>query len=329
MPPPAVSAKYALSANIDVRVWVPDWPSREQIGGLPVGVEVSLIPDAPGASDELPAVVLLVPQWGDRALLEALPEKQGLRVIQTIETGVDWIRPHVPDGVTLCNARGAYDVPVAEWVVAVILAAERRLPAWWPGQAQARWRRDDVPADDWPASPTGDLEGQRVLIVGHGSLGRTVERRLEPFGVELVRVARHARDGVHGVDDLPGLLPEADVVVVLVPLTSATRGLVDERFLAAMRPGALLVNAARGEVVDTDALLAASRERRVRAALDVTDPEPLPAGHPLWSAPNVLITPHIAGESQRRLDDVWRLIGEQIRRLAADEPPLNVVEGDY
>src|SRR4029077_2902446 len=130
-----------------------------------------------------------------------------------------------------------------------------------------------------------DLEGAAVLILGHGSIGRAVERRLEPFGARVTGVARRARDGVHGMDELPGLLGEADVVVVLLPLTPLTRGMVDAGFLAAMREGALLVNAARGPIVDTGALLDAVRSGRISCALDVTDPEPLPDGHPLWSTP--------------------------------------------
>ena len=168
-----------------------------------------------------------------------------------------------------------------------------------------------------------------MLIVGYGSIGRALEARLAPFGARIVRVARHARDGVHSTDQLPHLLPHADAVVILLPLTSATRGMVNADFLAAMRPGALLVNAARGPIVDTDALLAALRAERIQAALDVTDPEPLPDGHPLWSAPGVLITPHIGGAVFRVYERGWRFAGEQVRRYLDGEPLLNVVKDGY
>ena len=133
-----------------------------------------------------------------------------------------------------------------------------------------------------------------MLIVGYGSIGAAVERRLAGFEVSVLRVARTARPegGVAPVSDLPGLLPAADVVVLLAPVTAETIGMVDAAFLARMKDGALLVNAARGSLVVTDALVAEARSGRLRMALDVTDPEPLPPGHPLWDLPGVFITPH-------------------------------------
>ena len=174
-----------------------------------------------------------------------------------------------------------------------------------------------------------------MLIVGYGAIGAALEARLTPFEVEVVRVARSARPGgqgpevtgpvVYGVAELPALLPDADVVVLLVPLTDATRGLVDADFLARMKPGALLVNVARGAVVDTDALLVALNEGRITAALDVTDPEPLPPDHPLWSAPGVLVSPHVGGASSAMWPRAYRVVREQLDRFAAGEPLANVV----
>ena len=163
-----------------------------------------------------------------------------------------------------------------------------------------------------------------VLIVGHGSIGRAVAARLAPFGARVIGVARHARDDAQPVSVLPGLLPQADVVVNLLPLTPETDRCVDATFLARMKPGGLFVNAGRGKTVDTDALLEALRAGRIRAALDVTDPEPLPANHPLWEAPNILITPHIAGAVARWEARGYRFAGEQIRRLAAAEPLVGI-----
>jgi phosphoglycerate dehydrogenase-like enzyme len=167
-----------------------------------------------------------------------------------------------------------------------------------------------------------------VLIVGHGSIGQAVERRLDGWEVEITRVARHARDGVHPIGDLPALLPDADVVVILVPSTSETRRLVDAGFLKQMKDGALLVNAARGAIVDTDALLAELTSGRLRAALDVTDPEPLPDGHPLWSAPGLLLTPHVGGAVRGSRRRAYQIVTDQLARLAAGEPLLNVIGDD-
>ncbi len=174
-----------------------------------------------------------------------------------------------------------------------------------------------------------DLEGVTVLIVGYGSIGSAVESRLAPFGVTIVRMGRHARDGVSDASALPKLLPQADVVVILLPLTPETDHFVDAKFLSMMRPGALLVNPARGRIVDTAALINALEERRIRAALDVTDPEPLPNGHPLWKMDGVLITPHVAGSVERAYARAWQLVVEQLRRYLNGEPLKNVVSEGY
>jgi phosphoglycerate dehydrogenase-like enzyme len=168
-----------------------------------------------------------------------------------------------------------------------------------------------------------------VLILGYGAIGAAVEARLAPFEVDLIRVARHAREGVHPVEDLESLLGLAEIVVVLLPLTSATTGLLDARLLGCMRPGALLVNAARGPILDTQALLELLQRERIRAALDVTDPEPLPPDHPLWDAPGVLITPHFAGDTVAAERRAFALVGEQVRRYSSDEPLANVVRDGY
>jgi phosphoglycerate dehydrogenase-like enzyme len=169
------------------------------------------------------------------------------------------------------------------------------------------------------------LAGQTALIVGYGSIGEAVERLLISFGVRVERVARHSRPGVSGPADLSALLPRADIVILLVPVTPATVGLADARFLGAMHDHALLVNAARGAIVDTGALLAELTAGRLRAALDVTDPEPLPPGHPLWSAPGLLLTPHVAGISTQTIPRTRALVWDQLARYAAGEPLHNVV----
>lgn len=275
--------------------------------------DVGVISDAPQHAD------VLVSGFDSTRTLEIVPQLRDLRLVQTLSAGVDTLVGHIPPDVILCDGSGIHDASVSEWVVMVTTAMRRHLPECVLSQAAASWRR-----------PGGaDLEGATVLIVGSGSIGRAVERRLDPFGARVVRVARHPREGVHGVDELHGLLPDADVVVILVPLTAETRGMVDAAFLAAMREGALLVNAARGPIVDTDALLAALRTEHIRCALDVTDPEPLPDGHPLWSAPGALITPHIGGAVELLFERAWRFAGEQVRRYIDGEPLRNVVSEGY
>src|SRR3712207_3413082 len=218
----------------------------------------------------------------DGDFFAALPH---LRVVQLLSAGAERFAGRLPEDVTLCNARGAHTPSTAEWAVAATLAAQRGLPFFVREQDAGRWT----------PRTHHSLVGAKVLVVGAGDIGRTIGRMMAGFDVELTYVARTARDGVRPTADLPELLPEADVVVLVVPVTPETTGLVDAAFLAAMPDGALLVNAARGVVVDTAALLAECRSGRLAAALDVTDPEPLPLDHPLWNLPGVFITPHVAG----------------------------------
>ncbi len=299
-----------------MRLWLRDGPGRDSISELPDEGEVNVVPRSGPLPDEFLGAEFLVPPYGSRRVLEALPRMRDLRVVQANSAGVEWLLPHVPAGVTVCNARGTRDVVVAEWVLAAILAMTKDLAHWHREQGEGAWRPRLL----------DELAGAAVLIVGYGSIGRAVEARLEPFGASVERIASRPRPGVHGADQLPKLLPAADVVVLLLPSTPATDGLFDEAMLARMKSGALLVNAGRGAAVDTGALVAAAGEGRLRAALDVTDPEPLPPDHPLWRAPGVLLTPHLAGDSEAGERRVYELIGEQVRRHMRGEPLLNVVE---
>ena len=306
-------------------LWAVSRPEREALV-VPEGVRVESTPAEPLRDPGLDQVQVLVPRYGSRTVLEALPQMPALRLIQTLESGVDWLAPSVPPGVTLCNCRGAHDSAVAEWVLGAVLAMQRRLPEHLDAQRRAEWR-DVVSSRGWLPPYAGDLEGASVLIVGFGSIGEAVERRLLPFGVDLQRVARTARPGVSEPSALPRLVAAADVVILLLPLTAETTGLFDAELIGAMKPGALLVNAGRGLVVEKQALLRALKEDRLRAALDVTDPEPLPPDDPLWSAPNLLLTPHTAGDTPRRFRRSWRFVGEQVSRLRDGLPLENVVLG--
>jgi phosphoglycerate dehydrogenase-like enzyme len=278
-------------------------------GGLPGDVEL-LGWDAPGEGVEF-----VVPEGGvgtDR--LADLPD---LKVVQVLSAGVDWVSEHVPEGVTLCNAGDARSPAVAQWVVAAILADLI-------GFQRAERAR---PARSWEHWQPRELAGKRVVIVGYGSIGRAVERRLVPFGVRVGRVARSARHGVEPVERLAQAVEGADAVVVLAPLSDSTRGLVDAEVIAHMKEGALLLNAGRGPVVDTNALVAAVRAGHIRAALDVTDPEPLPADHVLWTLDGVFITPHNAGDTPEAELAAHALARAQMLRYRAGMPLHHVVSG--
>jgi phosphoglycerate dehydrogenase-like enzyme len=302
-----------------VNLWIPDKAGHEAIGELPEDVSLRLIPHDGELPEEILDAEFLVHPSGDSRLYDLLGQMSGLRVLQTLSAGVDWLLPHVPPGVKVYDASGARDTAVAEWVLAVILASTRTLPELRDRQREHRWESRE----------SSELAGSTVLILGYGEIGAAVEARLDPFDVELIRVAHHARPGVHAVDDLSSLLGGAEIVVVLLPLTPETEGLLDAEMLGFLRPGALLVNAARGPIVDTGALLALLRAGHVRAALDVTDPEPLPDDHPLWDAPGVLITPHFAGDTLAADRRAFALVGEQVGRYARGEPLANVVEHGY
>jgi phosphoglycerate dehydrogenase-like enzyme len=302
-----------------MRFWVPDDQAAAALAGLP-GVTIAVAGPGDGPATEAAAgqaEFYVPPVFPSPPAVEVMGRMPRLRVVQTLSAGVERFLPHVPPGVILCNARGVHDASTAEWVVAVILAAVRELPRFTAEQRAGRWH----------SRVTGALAGKSVLIVGYGSIGAAVERRLAGFEVTVRRVARSARDGVAAVSELPELLPDADVVVLCVPATPQTAGLVDAGFLGRMKDGALLVNAARGSVVVTDALLAEVRRGRLRAALDVTDPEPLPPGHPLWRLPNVIITPHVAAATPVSQARALAFLRAQAERFIQGEPLANVVCG--
>ena len=260
------------------------------------------------------AIEFLIPPAGDRSVLEVLGSLTGLEVVQVMSAGTDWIEDHIPAQATLCNARGARDGPVAEWVLGALLGASTQLLSY---SGARRWDR---------CAKLEDLGTATVVVVGMGSIGRRLADYLRPLGTRVVGVGSHAHDGLRGPEELPGLLGEADALVLLAPLTDATRGLIGADALAAMRDGALLVNAGRGPLVDTDALVAELDSGRLRAVLDVVDPEPLPDGHALWTAPGLLsMTPHIAGDSPEGNRRAAQLAAEQLARWLAGEPLINVV----
>ena len=267
---------------------------------------------------EATAAQVMVPRGGGDIAPEVIDALPHLQLVQLMSAGAEKFIGRLPERVTLCNARGAHTPSTAEWAVTAMLAAQRGIPHFTREQDAGRW----APRTEH------SVVGARVLMVGAGDIGRTIGRMLSGFDAEITWVARTARDGVHAFEELPGLLPHADVVVLIVPVTPQTTGMVDAAFLAAMKDDALLVNAARGVVVDTDALLAELTAGRLRAALDVTEPEPLPEGHPLWSAPNLLLTPHVAGAVPDTNARATAAVTAQLERVLAGRPLQNVVS-DY
>jgi phosphoglycerate dehydrogenase-like enzyme len=293
---------------------VPTRELRDAVAGVD-GVEL-VVWD--GRDDPDPRTEVCVPDYRGLHHFERLRELPALRVVQTQLAGFDGQVELLPDGVTLCNAAGVHDDATAEHAVGLVLASLRRIPEAVRGHGTWQDLRGGMRS----------LADSRVLVLGYGSIGRALAERLLAHRAVVTAVASTARGDdlvgrVHGVDGLDDLLPDQHVVVVLLPLSDRTRGFVDARRLALLPDGALVVNVARGGVVDTDAVLAEAG--RLRFALDVTDPEPLPDGHPLWSAPDVLVTPHVAGGTTAMLPRMAALVRDQLRRYAAGEPLRNVV----
>lgn len=303
-----------------MKVWVAHERAEQLMGGAPAGVEVVVWdgrrpPPKPFGDVEF----FVPPTWNKAACLELLPELTGLRTIQLLSAGADWIIPSVPSGVILCDAKGVHDPAVSEWAMTAILSSLRRFPV---------FLRQQVNGGSGQQS-TDTLYGKTVVIVGHGSIGRALAIKLRAFDAVSIGVAHAARPGVTSVTDVHSLLPRADIVVLLLPLTDQTVRLVDRRFLAAMKDGALLVNASRGAVVDTTALVDEVAAGRLMAALDVTDPDPLPGDHPLRTLQGVLITPHVASFTPTWLPRIYALVGDQLTRLQNGEPLLNRVVDSY
>jgi len=303
-----------------IRPLVVSVPSEElaaDLQPLPPGVEV--IPWRMDEPAPRPQIDIVVPPYMSAAVI--MPRLAGVRtrLIQGQSIGYEGIADHLPPGHTFANAASVHETSTAELAVALTLAAQRSIPDFVRAQGEHRWA----------AQFTQSLADRRVLLLGYGGVGKAIAQRLAGFEVEVTAVASRARiEGgmpVHGVDELADLLPTAEIVIVSLPGGDSTRGFVDDGFLAALPDGALLVNVGRGSLVDTDALVDHLQRGRLRAALDVTEPEPLPADHPLWSAPGALIVPHVGGASSAMRPRVARLVRRQIERMLAGDEPLNIV----
>jgi phosphoglycerate dehydrogenase-like enzyme len=323
-----------------LRVGYPSALAPELLKLFPSEIDLIPIPSQPQGNYDIdlwippPAPVLGQRIW---------PHLRGVKTALSLMAGTEWLTDLVGPAVTVTNAQGAHSISTAEWTVSATLAMLKYFPLYrdlqlaadWPGRRQASKDYAYLHRDDRPQFPPilqEELHAKRVLIVGYGDIGKTIETYLIPFGVEITRVARTPRPAtdltpeVHPVTQLDDLLPHAEIVILILPHTPESHGLIGAKQLALMPQGALLVNAARGPIVQTDALVAALNAGKIRAALDVTDPEPLPADHSLWKCPNLLLTPHVAGSTPQFSPRAFQIATDQIRRLLKGEPLIHVVQ---
>jgi len=318
--------RVGYSANLAAE-WLSDFPQEIELIRLPRALDHDIEID------------VWLPDPYPTRNLAIVPHLRGVKLVLSLMAGTEWIPGAMGPHVTICNARGAHNVPTAEWTISSILAMLKHFPLFLDMQRSGDWKRRSEASAEY-AAITGDtgmhyppvmleeLTGKTVLLVGYGSIGKEIERMLVPFHVDLIRVARTARDNpkVHAIGGLDALLPRAHVVVLILPSSPETQSLVGAQQFSLMQPGTLLVNAARGPIVSTDALVDALQSGKIRAALDVTDPEPLPIGHPLWNCPNLLITPHVGASSPEFARRALRVAADELRRYMAGEPLLNVVQ---
>ena len=308
----------------------------ELLSLLPGGVELIELSER---MDRVVDIDVWIPDPYPVRATRTWPHLRGVKLILSLMAGTEWIPPIAGPHVTICNAHGAHNTSTAEWTIASILAMLKHFPLFLDIQRSGLWKRRSEVTEEfvaisgdtrhlYPPVMLEELTGKTVLLIGYGSIGKDIERMLVPFKVELLRVARTPRTDpeVHAVTELDSLIPRADVIVLILPSTAETYRLIDRAQFALMRQGTLLVNAARGPIVNTDALVEALNSRRIRAAVDVTDPEPLPDGHSLWSCPNLLITPHVGGSSPQFAPRAVRTAAGELRRYIAGEPLQNVVQ---
>ncbi|WP_292848275.1 2-hydroxyacid dehydrogenase [Microbacterium sp.] len=298
-------------------VSVPDEQLARDLPPLSDGIDVVVWPmDGPPPRERIDIVV---PPYMSSFDVRAQLEQVQTRLVQGQSIGYEGVADRLPPGIVFANAASVHETSTAELALALTLAAQRHLPDFVRAQAERRWA--PVTAES--------LADRRVLLIGYGGVGKAIAARLAPFEVELTAVARTGREedgiAVHGIDELPALLPDAEIVVLALPGGEETHHLIDDAALSALPDGALVVNVGRGSLIDPDALVVHARRGRIRAALDVTEPEPLPADHPLWSLPGVLIAPHVGGASSAMRPRIARLVRTQAERMLRGEPPLNVV----
>lgn len=301
------------------RFLLPDGEISEAVRAILPNQDFSLFSEAQAEGD-LSAVEFYVPPYlGGPGVLELLPRLAGLKVVQLLTAGVDWIAPHVPPGVLLCRAIGVHEPSVAELALGGILAMTKEIPAFVQSQTRAEWAHRRV----------GGLLGQRAVVLGYGAIGEATGDLLTAFGVDVTGISRSGREPALPLSALPDVLPNCDILVIVLPLTDETEGLVDGEMLSLLPKGALVVNVSRGSVVESTALEKELVSGRLRAVLDVTDPEPLPRQSPLWQLPNVLITPHVGGDSDLFPRLASQMLAAQMTRYRDGLPLAYQVVGKY
>jgi len=299
-------------ANFTHTVWS-QWPDLL----VPEGFRLLSPENFPLDSSDLSEITIYIqPYMTGTELLEPVKAMSNLQILQVPNAGYESAVPYVRPGVMLCNARGVHNASTAELAVGLAIAMKRGFPDFIRAQDRGLWSHERM----------GSLNDSSVGIVGAGSIGQTLISFLEPYGVEMKVFSRSGMNGSLTIDKLDQFLPTFDILFLILPLNAESKHLIDARRLSLMKDRAILINVARGQIVDTDALLAELNSGRLRAALDVTDPEPLPLGHPLWSAPNVMITPHVGGDSEVFEKRGKRFMEEQLQRIADGLEPLNIIE---
>ncbi|MGB6191985.1 MAG: NAD(P)-dependent oxidoreductase [Terracidiphilus sp.] len=319
-----------------LRVGYPSTIAAELFAGFPA--EVELIPLSDKLDHDLDIDVWIPDPYPTRAQ-RIVPHLRGVKLVLSLMAGTEWIPAAMGPHVTICNAHGAHNISTSEWTITAILSMLKYFPLYLDIQRSGIWKRrfeatahyEQITGDTRPHYPPvmqEELTGKTVLLVGYGAIGKEIERMMAPFDVTMLRVARSARSAprVESVRELDNLIPQAQVIVLILPATAETHHLIGPRQFTLMKKGTLLVNAARGPIVDTDGLVMALNAGKIRAAVDVTDPEPLPPEHPLWKCPNLLITPHIGGSSTQFAPRAVKTAEGELRRYIAGEPLRNVVQ---
>jgi phosphoglycerate dehydrogenase-like enzyme len=283
---------------------------------VPAGITHAPTDGVAPSAEDLESIEVFVPRYmGGPAAISMISQMKSLKLIQSPNAGVDDLLAMLPKGVTLCNAAGVHDASTAELAVALSSASRRGFADFARNQVAGTWVHERKPS----------LTDSNIAIVGFGNIGKMIASMLAPFDVSVTSFSNSGRDGSLTMEKFDSLLPTFDVVILIVPLNPGTRHFMNATRLRAMKDGAALVNVARGPVVDTEALINELKTGRITAGLDVTDPEPLPDGHPLWKAPNVIITPHVGGDSQAFIPRGRKLVEEQAERYATGAPLLHIV----
>lgn len=270
----------------------------------------------PTEGGDFSKVTFYVPWYmGGRPALELTKQMPNLKVLQVPNAGYDDAIEYMRPGMTLCNGKSIHNDSTAELAIGLAIASLRGFPDFIRNQDKS----------EWISGTFKSLNDRKIGIIGFGSIGATIAKMLAGFAVEVVGFTQSGRDNTIAITDLDKHLPSLDVVILILPLTKESKHLFDARRLALMKDGALLVNVARGPVVETGALIKELNSGRITAALDVTDPEPLPKDHPLWKAKGVLISPHVGGNTTAFERRARSLIESQLDLLANNKTLNNII----